>query len=119
MPCRLTAILLLCAAAATLAGPPTEQDARRWVEDLASEQVEVREAADQRLRGLGREWKPFLEGRLASSEDPEVRARLRRLLAAFGVLRWETDVESALAEARRLKRPVLAFSTPGGPGDFA
>jgi RNA polymerase sigma factor (sigma-70 family) len=53
---------------------------KRLLADLDSDEFAVREAASKALAGLDEQATPYLEGTLKSTESPEVRARVTRLL---------------------------------------
>jgi hypothetical protein len=117
--------LLAVVAIATLlslraaADPPAEDAVLRWIDQLASDGFEERETAQKNLQSLKSSWRPFLQKRLATQTDPEARMRLQQIVDQCGKPRWCGGPDAALAAAKAEGRPILAFSTPGGPSDFA
>ncbi len=73
---------VLAAAAALLLQQQSPDHLRRWIDQLAEEDVSVRESASRRLGDAGRAAWPALEAASRTHPDPEARARARDLLAA-------------------------------------
>ena len=80
---------------------------------LGEEAVEVREAAMTKLKGRSRAIVPQLRRALEGTSDPEVRARIARVIQHLTRVRWHTDLASAMRTAAAEKKLLLAFSTAG------
>jgi len=106
--------------AAALALPALAQDTpvARLVDQLGSDEIDVRERAESELVKLGRPALAELRKSLAAAKD-EPKARLERVVRAITQPRWMTDTAAALAEAKRLDKPLLVFSTIGDLGGYA
>lgn len=94
------------------AGPAASE--KRWTEALSSPAPEKRDDAERRLREAGAEALPAVAA-AAASDDVQVRARARRVLAAWG---WPTaDLVARLgtvpdAAAVPLLAEALAYPAP-------
>jgi len=67
-----------------LPAPTAAEKVQPLVRDLASDDFKTREAAERRLRGLGREALPTLRAALKNEQRPEAKRRLETLVTAFG-----------------------------------
>lgn len=76
-PARLVRVLV---GRAEILTPGMEEEIAGLVRRLGAPAIEVRDEAHARLRKFGRFAEPLLRRVLAKSEDPEIRARIRKLL---------------------------------------
>jgi hypothetical protein len=67
------------------------------------------------LTAQGHEIVPHLRQALATSQNAEVRARLRRAIQRATTVQWLHDLPRAYAQARATGKAVLVFSTIGEP----
>ena len=67
-----------------------QRKATQLIQDLGSEDFATREAAERALTEMGGGIHPLVKGKLATEEDPEVKARLTRIEKALA-LSAETD----------------------------
>jgi hypothetical protein len=114
LPCLAFLILPLVARAEDM----TEERFKSLVAGLASEDAVQRQEAQGALAGLEESWKPKLEEALKAATDPEAKARLREVLEGLGRPRWIFNVDQAVTEATRLKRPLLVLCAVGTPLDL-
>jgi hypothetical protein len=88
----------------------------RWTElvrKLGDDAFAVREEAQAELVRAGEKARAFLASALEVAEDPEVRVRLKEILASLGRARWSNGLKAGLEEARRTGRPLLVVSADG------
>ncbi|MCE9581856.1 MAG: hypothetical protein K8T20_04995 [Planctomycetes bacterium] len=119
MKIRATLFALLLAAAPLFAEPAGEDQFRTWVRQLASDDIQVRDAAQRELEKLDGKWKPELKKALAAATDPESRARLGSVLEILCHPQWHTDLDEAMALAKSGNKPLLVLVTPGAPDGFS
>jgi hypothetical protein len=65
-------------------GPPPEELVLKWIADLDSDEVRVREAAADKLKRFGAGAKPALGKALAAKPTPEAERRIKELLLTMG-----------------------------------
>lgn len=106
---------LLAFSLPVLAGDPFPERFTDLVRQLADEDAERRQAAQDELAALDEGWRGRLEEALKAAEDPEAAARLRAILHALGRPRWVFTPAKALTEAKRLGRPVVVVCATGTP----
>lgn len=70
-------------------------EVKQLVKDLGSEEYATREAADVKLRKLGRPALPALKEALERTDDPETMARLKKIVEDF---EREAKIDAALAD---------------------
>jgi HEAT repeat protein len=110
----LIGVVTACFAIWTGVTRATDEDAvSRLAEGLASDRYAEREAAELKLVQLGHDAVPRLRELLESTDDAEVRARLRRAIGRITTLRWHRDLVTAMARAKSNGKSVLVFSTIG------
>ena len=90
-----------------------EEVVRARVVQLGHEDAAVRDRAQADLLQMGSYALPTLEWQRVESTDPEVLSRIDFLVDRIDELRWETDLKSALAEARREGKPLLVVHADG------
>lgn len=101
---RLTCACLLAFAAAVShaaedapapSGEAVRAEVKKLVKDLGSDEYNAREAADAKLRKLGRDALPTLKEALERTDDPETMARLKKIVEDF---EREAKIDAALAD---------------------
>lgn len=70
-------------------------EVKQVVKDLGSDEYSTREAADAKLRKLGRDALPALKEALERTDDPETMARLKKIVEDF---EREAKIDAALAD---------------------
>ncbi len=113
-----TAVAIAQFSAPTTSATPTD-DVARLIQQLGNDRFAERQAAELGLIRLGRDAVPQLRQTLATTEDAEVRARLRRAIERITTLRWHRDLPTAYAEARAYGKSVLVFSTIGESNGYS
>lgn len=98
---------------------PDAARVRELVKQLDAQQFAVREQADKALREMGIDVVPLLRKALAEPAPLESRRRLERIIAHLTAPPWHRDVTTAVAAARKAKKPILVFSTMGEPSGFS
>lgn len=98
-----------------LAGDPSPERFAVLVRQLAADDAEMRQAAQEELSALDESWRGRLDEALKAAADPEAAARLREILQGLGRPRWVFTPEKALAEAKRSGRPVVVVCATGTP----
>jgi hypothetical protein len=94
----------------------TTQDAGcfpRTGDRLASDDIEVREAAVTDLVKRGAKAVPAIRRAMENATDAELKARLEEALKAITEIRWMTDLDAALRKARKDAKPLLVYTTRG------
>ncbi len=87
---------------------PTAQQVAEWINQLNADAFRDREAAEAKLRGAVRDFAKTLEDAATTTTSPEVRTRLRKLLAAKD--RWLPSPEE-----RRMLRAIEVLERIGTP----
>lgn len=87
---------------------PTAQQVAEWIQQLDANLFREREAAEAKLRGAVRDFAKTLEDAATTTTSPEVRARLRKILAAKD--RWLPSPEE-----RRTLRAIEVLERIGTP----
>lgn len=97
--CLLALAAAVSHAAAEDAPAKPEEAARaevaKLVKDLGSDEYGTREAADAKLRKLGRDALPALKEALERTDDPETMARLKKIVEDF---EREEKIDAAIAD---------------------
>ena len=100
------------------ATPETEK-VRALVRQLDDRRFATREEADRALRKRGLGIVRQLRQELSGPVTLEVQRRLERIIADLIRLDWHRDLATAVREAGKSGKPILAFSTMGTPDGFA
>jgi hypothetical protein len=87
-------------------------DSARLIEQLESDDLEARDAAEAALVKAGRAALPAVRKALGAAKG-EAKSRLERVVKAVTEPRWMTDADKALAAAKGSGKPLLIFSTGG------
>ena len=80
---------------------------------LGDDAIDVREAAEAKLKARGRGILPELELAAKTQSDFEIRTRISHVIQFFTQVRWHTNLELARRKAAQEKKPLLVFSTMG------
>jgi hypothetical protein len=98
---------------------PDPDRVRTLVRQLDDSRFAAREGAERALRQMGLPAVPLLRAELKRPGSLEQIRRLERLVAELTRLPWHQDVQTAVSEAGKTGKPILAFSTIGTPQGFA
>ncbi len=104
------ALLVLGLALAASAG---EEGLPALLRRLGSDSWAEREQAQAALISLGHRIREPLAKAMEETRDPEVQARLERILSRLGKPDWKTGLSQALREARETGKPLLVMGSVG------
>ena len=90
-----------------------QEDVAALVRQLGEDSLEVRDLAEEKLKGRGRAIVPELRRVARDHSDPEVRVRVASVIRHLTQVRWQTDLALARRKAAAEKKPLLVFSTLG------
>lgn len=88
------------------------QDLGDWVERLGDDRPAERDRAQAQILALGKPAVDSLRRHLDRATDEEIKARLRQIIEQLTTVRWTLSVESAMALAKKWKKPILVFCGP-------